>query len=225
MEACRSIAKQYKTLRRALPSTFFLCRFGDLQAFTATVVLLLALHSNPASTRLNMQADRTEIETIVSEVIELMEEKSGDFFFSNFARHGATTILALSNLLRQDDASSSAEELTLKVPLLGTLHVRRNRATKMDEVNMQPQPSQPDSNSWNSNAYIPTPQDPHAQYTSVSALGARTVAGSQIQADFPWDPLSWSIENNHEDIFQDAMMAENFDDFAMLHSNESNFLN
>ncbi|KAF2095104.1 putative C6 finger domain protein [Rhizodiscina lignyota] len=220
IDACRSVVKRYQHLRRTLPSTFFLGRFLDLQVFTATVVLLLALHSTPSPSRLNMQADKAEIESLVAQIIELMDEKSHDVG-ANFARHGVVTIRSLIKLLRQDENTANPEELTLKVPLLGQLHVRRNvRIEKERQVQiMRASEIPPEPGSWKSNNTVPQ--------ANPLALAASTNPASQVQQglpNLPWDPFSWSIENNHDDIFQDALMGDNFDDLGMFEVDMGGFI-
>jgi hypothetical protein len=46
MDACEAVAQRYQFLRRMLPPRFFLGQILDLQAFTATTVLLLTTHSS-----------------------------------------------------------------------------------------------------------------------------------------------------------------------------------
>lgn len=215
IDASRSIVRRYQRLRRALPSTFFLCRFLDIQAFTAIIVLMLVSYSAPPSSSLNTQADRAEIQRLVDQVIDLMDEKSSDDFGTNFARHGVFTIRALNDLFRQDEDSSNGQELTLKVPLLGKLHVRRNaRVMSTSESSVLGPQLSSDPNIWKPSEYaVP-------QHNPASLVPDANVGGSQIQAQWPWDPLSWSLENNHEDLFQDAFMAGDFDYSTILQDAE-----
>ena len=68
-----------------------------------------------------------------------MDEKSKDTIGpANFGRHGVLTIRALNRLLRDKGGpNSKSDELTLKVPLLGKLHVRRKHTSSADSTSGQ----------------------------------------------------------------------------------------
>lgn len=207
--ACRAVAGAYHILRRALPSTFFMCRFLDLQALTAAVVLMLSAHTLPSSQRSTTHTDKAEIKVLVNQIVELMEEKSHLAVGLNFAHEGAVTIRALSDLLSEDEKSSGAQSLTLKVPLLGKIHVRRNvRTTQAPPPNAQPAPIPMDTNLWNQS--MPQTSDP-------SLMASVPVSAAQGQSPWLLNPLSWSIEDDHEAAFQDALMADAFDGFNVAH--------
>jgi hypothetical protein len=45
----------------------------------------------------------------------------------------------------------------------------------------------------------------------------------QTAQDWEWDNFSWSVENNQDDFFQDALMTDDFDQFVTWQNTEMNF--
>jgi hypothetical protein len=212
INACRNVADLYRALRRASPSTYFLSRFLDLQTFTAAVVLLLASYQNVSSS-INPKGRGKGIDTdavVVQQVIDLMEEKSGTGRRFNVARHGAKSIRTLRDLLSGDAMPSTPEELTLKVPLLGNIHVRRKQGVQPQDVPHTSQPWLPSSNEFPTNL-----QEGSAGVSSVLMPDFNT-SDPRGQSDWLTYPFSWSIEDNREDLFRDALLAEGVDDFTEM---------
>ena len=179
-DACEFAVERYQFIRQALPSKVFLSQALDLQAFTATVVIILTSYSlrDRLSPRIN---------SAVAQVINIMEEKSRKTVGFDFALCGASTIRSLKKLL-QDDETAGLQELTLIVPLLGKVHVRRNsHGSKKAEAQFIPQDQ----------GLPPLTSIPPAQ------------------GEYQWDSLSWSIEDRYEDFFQAALNAGSVDQFAM----------
>ena len=221
MDACESVAQRYQSLRRILPSGIFLSQILDLEAFTATVVLLLTSHSWPPMDRIVLETNQARIESVVAQVTKLMDEKSNDTNASNFAQHGVTIIRSLNTLLQQDGDASNVHQLRLKVPLLGNVHIRRNASPPQMPKSKNPQSFQIPSESglWKLNGPF-TPQ-----HHGSRSLNPDTVLGyaTQAQAEWQWNPLSWSIEDNHDNFFQDAFMTDDSDQFAMWQTNYNNY--
>jgi hypothetical protein len=98
--------------------------------------------------------------------------------------------------LLQDDKISGLQELTLRVPLLGKVHVRRNsHGSKKAEAQF-------------------TPQDQGLPLlTSIPPA----------QGEYQWDSLSWSIDDRYEDFFQASLNAGSFDQFAMWENGYNTF--
>ncbi|OJJ05086.1 hypothetical protein ASPVEDRAFT_55096 [Aspergillus versicolor CBS 583.65] len=211
MDACESIAQRYKFLRRKLPSGFFTLRLLDLQAFAAMVSLLLTAHSCPSADNCSFQIDKARLEGVVEGVIELMEEKSKDGAGSGFAGHGATSLRALRNLLQQEDSNAeSIRELTVVVPLLGKIHVRRNLPTAQPRQSHVQATSDaiPQSTSW-----VPQEQMVSAAYNprlNTSTYMQDALMAGNGRPDMPWGDFSWSIEDAGNNLLDDALMAEPF---------------
>ncbi|KAN0115497.1 putative Zn(II)2Cys6 transcription factor [Hyaloscypha variabilis] len=224
MEVCESVVQRYRNLRQMLPPGFLLAQVLDLQAFTATIVLLLTIHNSLGIDRSDLCNDKARIESEVTQVVELMSEKSREMTGSGFARNGATTISSLRRLLRQEYDAGEAQELILKVPLLGKVHVRRNVFTA------QPVPQAMSLGSTHDG--VPSEQDfwrPTEQF-GLPMYGQRIIhtdshVGVAVLAQEAWplDPFSWSIEDDQENFFQDTLMAESFDQLATWQNADTRF--
>jgi hypothetical protein len=211
MDACQSVALRYLFLRRRFPSSLFLARIMDLQAFTATVVLILTSQNSPSKDRLNLQTTGTQIESLVAQVTKLMDEKSNINDVSKFTQHSVTTIRSLQTLLQQDENSTYLQEMNIKVPLLGNVRVQRNVGTSHPQIatNSASFQNLQDTGSWRPEEQI-IPQ----QYTNPSiSTNAFAETAQQPQGEWQWDPLSWSIDSYNENFFQDTFMAEDHDQF------------
>lgn len=156
------------------------------------------------------------LESVVEGVIELMEEKSKDGAGSGFAEHGATSLRALRNLLQQEDSNTeSIRELTIVVPLLGKIHVRRNPPTIQ-----QPMP-----HSQATSDVIPQPSSWVSQEQMVSAAYNPQINTSAYMQDalvagngrpeMPWADFSWSIEDAGNNLLDDALMEQAFGQTAL----------
>jgi hypothetical protein len=220
-EACESVAQSYQLLRRQLPSGIFLSHNLDLQAFTAAVVLLLTSHSSPYTNRSNLRISKTKVDGAVAKVITLMDEKAKVTGGSKFAQHGVATIRSLINLLQQDDEASELQELTLKVPLLGKIHIRRRSSTsRVSTANNLPSFLVPlNSGAENPNEHFALQEQGQLQINGDSHMAS----ANQMQAEWQGDPLSWSIEGHYEDFFQDALMGEEIDPFSVWQNNYTGF--
>jgi hypothetical protein len=222
-DACESVVERYLFLRRSLPPGIFVCPILDLQAFTATIVLLLTSHNLPSTDHSKLQINKSKIDSLVVQIIELMSEKSKGISSSKFAQLGVITIGSLKKLLQQDGEASNVQELKLKIPLLGKVHIRRNSHTSRGpNYSTLPPSSQMPSNSGLS--MTNEQQTSQRQQLTVSNEAHENFAfQNQSQEQWPWDPLSWSIENNYDDYFQDTLMAENMDQFSMWQNYDSGF--
>lgn len=205
IDACESVTEHYRHLRQELPSGFFLSRCLDLQAFIATVILLLTSHSNPGTDQRSLKINKVKVNSVVTQTIEVIDERSKNTAVSHLAQHCVTSIRSLKELLQQNDRGSNAQELTLKIPLLGKVHIRRNRDMSQMQDTRNFQAHGNPNEQWlttQEHSYIPP------------CIDKNTVSDFQTP-DLPWDPLSWCIEDHHEDFFQDALMADTTDLFAI----------
>ncbi|KAL3473853.1 hypothetical protein BJX99DRAFT_190369 [Aspergillus californicus] len=211
MDACESVANRYQFLRRKLPSGFFTLRLLDLQVFTAMVLLLLTSHNCPSLDRRSFQIDKVRLEGVVAQVINLMEEKSKDGVGSDFAERGAKTIRALRDLLQQDDANiARVQELTVNVPLMGKIHIRRNLPTQAARPSTQPVTNvAAQSGNWNAAEQM-NAAGYNSQLNTSTYITDPLMVG-QGEPDMQWDHLSWSVEDTTDNLFDDALMAETFD--------------
>ncbi|KAL2811945.1 major facilitator superfamily domain-containing protein [Aspergillus granulosus] len=216
IDACESVAHRYQFIRRKLPSGFFSLRMLDLQAFTAVVLLLLMSHTCPSPDHHSFQIDKARLEGVVDQVIQLMEDKSKEGAGSDFAQRGAHTIRSLRDLLQQEDGSGTQlKELAANVPLIGKIRVRRNVQTA-PTLNMQSQvslnPAAP-STGWGPQEQVAPVYNPQID---GGAYMQNWVMAAPAGQDFQWDHLSWSIEDSSENVFDDAMVTDSFDQAAIV---------
>ncbi|KIX94587.1 uncharacterized protein Z520_09633 [Fonsecaea multimorphosa CBS 102226] len=220
MEACEAVAQRYQPLRRLLPSGIFLSPIMDLQAFTATIVLLLTSHSGPSSNHPDSEASKARVQGIAAQVLQVMDEKSRDVTNANFARLGALTIRSLNALLQQKGDTTNSRQLNLKVPLLGNVNVRLNISPSQappTTATQQPFQVQPDTGLWRAPDQI-LPQQPGIMPVNT---GHHLVL-PQTTAEWGLNPLSWSFDT-HDNFFQDAFMADVFDQTGMWQTDYNGF--
>lgn len=122
-EACRELSIRYVKLRTSLPTGFFMCRVLDLQVLTGMVFIVSQTVSQSSLTLADQ--DSRDTNNIVQQVLDAMDSVSqgsnGDF-----ARQGAAALRSLKTLLSNPGSSSGGlQTLTLRIPLLGKIHVRR----------------------------------------------------------------------------------------------------
>jgi hypothetical protein len=204
---CELVIHLYIFLRRELPAGIFIAQRLDLQAFIATVILLLTTHDSPSTNMQNLQTKQDKVDIQVAHVVELMDARSKNTMGFQFAQHCIKSIRSLSELLQEDD-ESKMKELTLKIPLLGKVHVRRN-TSRLPTQDPKTQP--PHAASMNPDLWIPDDQLLTTQESVYAPLHVDDSVGSNLQwqaiEELPWEPLSWSIEDHYEDLFQDAFMT------------------
>lgn len=210
MEACMSLAQRYQFVRRKLAPGMFAARMIDLQAFTAAVVLLLTSYSWPSMDQHSIQIDKPRLEGAVSQVIELMRERSRDKVGSDIAKHGMHTLCALNELLQQADDAVHVQELTLNVPLLGKMHIRRNTKTSPspgprgqlpDEVPVDPQP-------WKPQGQTSLPAQDQGSIHTNPYMQSTMQTGS----DWQWNNFSWIIEEDvGSNFFEDPLPLDAFE--------------
>ena len=123
-DACQDLARRYVSIRPMLPAGFFANRVIDLQAFTATVFLLLASYRSTSSSGILAQAVDVNVTTgVVGQAVHMMGFAANQIG-GDFANKAADAIRSLSLLLQQSQSSKS-QEITLSLPLVGRIHVSR----------------------------------------------------------------------------------------------------
>lgn len=219
MDACDAVARRYIFLRRKLPPGIFVTRVIDLQAFTATAVLLLLSRNASPTDRRSFQVDTSHIQGVIAEVIKLMGQRSQDPAGFEFAEQAFNTLCALHQLLRQDENTASEQTLTLQVPLLGRLHIRRNvKSTQMTATNAkEPSPlalSQAQSQVDVSAALL----QGSVGYQAPTVMDGAAAVPNGLQGN----DFSWSIEDTHESLFNDAFMSDSLDQAALWYNTPNN---
>ena len=181
LDACQELARRYISIRPILPAGFFANQVIDLQAFTATVFLLLASYRTTRSFRTFPQVDHNAILSLVDQVVRMMRSAT-DRAGGNFARQAADAVRSLSSLLQQPQTFES-QKITLSLPLVGRIHVSR-RPYAAKDVPRKPcetpseQLQEPWQNITSSNGSIPTAQ-------------AMSIGSSDLNL---MNPLSYSME-------------------------------
>lgn len=124
LEACQELARRYLAQRLLPPEGFFANRVIDLQVFTATVFLLLASYRTMRASSTFLQAIDIGVTThLVDQVVNTMEiaaARAG----GNFAGQAASACRSLRFLLQQPQTSST-QNITLNLALVGKIHVSR----------------------------------------------------------------------------------------------------
>lgn len=205
-DACDLVAQRYESLNRTLPQGFFISRLLDLHAFIAVVVLLLSSHStSSAEERNSFRIDKGRMRDVAVRITHLMSERCKAQVSSDVAREGSSALSALHTFLQQDDSNAArVQELTVKVPLLGKIHLRRNFRLISAPSGSKVRHMQPPSNT---NTYAGIQNDPTA-----FTLNERTAIDNAFSPDqWQLNNLSWSIEDNYNGFFEDALMAESID--------------
>lgn len=207
-DACDSIVKKYEYLTQTLPPGFFVSKMLDLHAFIAAVVLLLTSH-NPPSDRHSFRIDGNRLQGVAMKVAGLMGERAQRKPGSDLAREGHNTLCALNRLLQQDGGTVRDQDLTLKVPLLGKVHIRRNarQSNPSDQLPSQATiPPEIGADNTRPTEQMLTPssyQAPPDNNTDMSMLSTE-ISPDQSQ----WSGLSWSIEESHENFFDNLAMGQ-----------------
>ena len=148
LDACQELTRRYVSMRPNLPAGFFANRVIDLQAFTATVFLLLASYRTTRSSGTFPQAVDVSVTTsLVNEVVSIMVF-AADRAGGDMAHQAAEAIRSLSSLLQQPQTSES-QKITMSLPLIGRIHVsRKSYAAKAVPKQPYPTPSEQSQGPW-----------------------------------------------------------------------------
>ncbi|KAE8167461.1 hypothetical protein BDV40DRAFT_252963 [Aspergillus tamarii] len=213
MNACEAVARRYLVLRRKLPAGLFMSRVLDLQALTAASVLLLLSHHVRSTDRHSLRVDISHLHGLVSDVITLIGERARDPTNSELAVEAYNTLRALDQLLHQDDRIGEVERLTVTVPLLGKIHVRRNtRSAPQSRVNNQP------SSQLESNMGIQKWISASHPLEGQSSLGTNVPVNETDPTPDEWrlTDLSWSVEGSLDNLLEDVYLNESIGQFVNI---------
>lgn len=182
LDTSQELARRYVSMRPILPAGFFANRVIDLQAFTATVFLLLASYRRTSGLGNFSQAiDSNVITGLVDQVVQMMVV-AADRAGGSFARQAADAVRSLSSLLQQPQTSDS-QKITLSLPLLGKLHVSRKSSTAKT-VPIQP--------------YLSPSQQLHEPWQTATSRTKSTPAAQNMPSGSSdlnrTDSLSYSME-------------------------------
>lgn len=129
LDACRSMAKQYRFLRSPQFSLPISARIIDFIAFTPVILLLFSLHhglgeSENLPTSVDVEADRV----LLNDFTDALREVSS-LHGSSTASQVVTALDILRNVLENEDPT--ANDATLRIPLLGLIKIRRKVQSSM----------------------------------------------------------------------------------------------
>ena len=188
-QACRAMAARYCNLRGILPAAFFAGRVLDLQALTAAIFLLYNSKRLMPQQGLSVQDDGEQPSTVlVQQILETMDsikdQASGDF-----GKQAATAIRALRSLLERP-GKPDAQNLTLRIPMLGKISVNRHH---------QPVPTPPPQQQYNINTLQSGTSNPNLQ-----PLQSSQAPFQNDSYDIPTmdqnELLSWSLDMMLDDM-------------------------
>ena len=182
LEACQELARRYVSMRPVLPAGFFANGVFDLQAFTATVFLLLASYRTKHGSSTFPQAIDDSVTTgLVGQVVSMMEF-AADRAGGDFAHQAADAIRSLSSLLQRSQ-TSELQKITLSLPLIGKIHVsRKSYAARTTLKQPHPSPAQQPQGLW---------QNTTSVAGSTPAAQAMSFRSSDLHL---MDSLSYSME-------------------------------
>ncbi|KAE8410486.1 hypothetical protein BDV36DRAFT_277726 [Aspergillus pseudocaelatus] len=213
MNACEAVARRYLVLRRKLPAGLFMSRILDLQALTAASVLLLLSHHVRSTDRHSLRVDISHLRGVVSDVITLIGERARDPTNSELAVEAYNTLRALDQLLYQDDRTGEVERLTVTVPLLGKIHVRRNtRSAPQSRVTNQP------SSQLEPNMGIQKWISASHPLEGQSGLGTNVPVNETDPTPDEWRlaDLSWSVEGSLDNLLEDVFLNESIGQYVNI---------
>ncbi|KAE8380391.1 hypothetical protein BDV26DRAFT_257560 [Aspergillus bertholletiae] len=207
--ACESVARRYLVLRRKLPAGIFMSRILDLQALTAASALLLLSHHVRSTDRHSLRVDIRHLHAVVLEVIGLLGERAKDPINSELAMAAYNTLRALDQLLH--DRTGEVETLTVTVPLLGKIHVRRNTRSAP-----QPRTAHPPSAQVEPNVRVPkwiaASHSLQSQLAFSSNIPLSEASSTPDEWRFP--DLSWSVEGSLDNLLEDDLFTESIGQYV-----------
>lgn len=209
IEACEAVARSWCDFRRSMPIGIFFARPFDAQAFTAAVVLILTHHSSKSGNDRTGDATETSKQELLANVMKLMEDKSKEPIGSDFAAQAVIAMRSLKALLEgNSDPKTDSEGLILKVPLLGTINIRRKLPTTEPSMSSQgfPQETQPENMSF----AHPWPEGVQSAVSAGQSSAAPLFQMNAAPEDNNQDTFSWFINADDEALFHENLMMEEF---------------
>ncbi|KEQ68687.1 hypothetical protein M436DRAFT_33452, partial [Aureobasidium namibiae CBS 147.97] len=125
IDACRSMIWRYVTLRPLIPSGISLCRVLDFQVMTAAMFILWTYSETSAqvvTTKLPQQIRSADLFNQLLPAMKTASDRPG----GDFAHKAAIALCSLNSYMCNEDLSQ--ESLTLRIPMLGIVTVRRRPA-------------------------------------------------------------------------------------------------
>lgn len=189
LDACQELARRYVSMRPILPAGFFANRVIDLQAFTATVFLLLASYRAASDSGTLPQAVNVNVTIGVVDQAVRMMEFAANRVGGDFAHQAADAVRSLSSLLQQPQSSRS-QKVTLSLPLVGRIHVsRKPHVASFIPEQPYPTPSQQPQGSWqtatSNNESHPAAQAMSLGFSDLNSMDSLTYS-MEIPESYPF---------------------------------------
>lgn len=202
-EACEMMTRIYPTVRRGLPGGFFLCRIVDMQIFTAAAFLLLPGMGKPEAT----DPRKISMAQSVLETMESVLSTSGPDGSFDFVPGASATIRSLIDLA--NDGSTSSQNLTLRIPLLGKVRIGRRKTGQLDTAEL----SQPQEIADGQASQLAEANDQKSTAALQSTCNvAQAPDGNVQQYELPMgNTLPWLMElDMNSSSLEDPFLTENF---------------
>lgn len=201
-EACETMAKIYPTVRQGLPGGFFLCRIVDMQIFTAAAFLLLPGMGKAGAT----DPRKVSMAQSVLETMESVLSNSSPDDNSEFVPGASATIRSLIDLAK--DGSSSSQNLTLRIPLLGKVRIGRQKPCPSDTAAT----SHPQNNADNQASQLAETNQKAAAALQGTYNAVQAPDGNAQQYGLPMgNTLPWLMElDMNSSSLEDPFLTEDF---------------
>jgi len=203
LNSCKDMTYRYNAIRHQVPAGFFVCRVVDLQIITCAVFLLFTLRKEKITDN-HQTALTIELSTLMDQTMKVLEaatQRTG----SDFASKALEALRSLNQLM-DNNASTQSDAITLRIPLLGKVHVSR----KGGNVQQPTTASNTQSNNYNAAATTATPLD-HEAYQDMTYNAPLPDFGMgwsmDVMDDSPllpldtWDANSWMPDMNFSNDF------------------------
>jgi len=184
-DATRNVAQRYITLRSLIPPGFFAGRIFDLQALTASVFILHSVYSQATPAQSNTGQHEVDLDLIRRVTVQM--ENAGNQITGDVAKQGSKAIKSMLEHFANPHAAGN-RELTLRVPMLGKVHINRKSAGQSQQMQGNiALPQNQASNAGNIPAYY-VPSDPNGQYQGTSDVDMANAMGwsMDLLGDYPF---------------------------------------
>ncbi|KAI1611865.1 hypothetical protein EDD36DRAFT_419735 [Exophiala viscosa] len=193
-DACQSAIRQFVLFRSCVPSGFFVCRILDVQAFTAATFLLLNSQGRSAKEYTSQGGIDNSLDNgyLLSQVTDCFRSVATEPG-SDFAREAVAALTSLRSLVH-GDRSNRTTMLTLKIPLLGRIHIDAPEVQAATQNLIVADDSAANTN------------------TEMQADADFTLAGPATMVD-PFsnlDDLSWSFQFDSNPYWSQGLTTDNF---------------
>jgi uncharacterized protein YukE len=211
-DAAKTIASRYAFVRPKLPAGFFACRIIDMQIFTVAVYLLMSSYDPTLARAVSTPGpyrDDTRL-ALVQQILDTMDSVS-DQVGAEFAREAASAFRGLQAMLESSD-NSHPDGVTLRIPLLGQIHVGGR-----SQAEFRPPLAQPTSTIHEQPRQ--TPASEHGEIRIPAVTNSDCIPQQQQAFAMPYgttgyENMPWLLElDMNSSSLQDPWIGDGFDGF------------